>query len=412
MAIQQDHRHYSLLKKNMDKTSTSYSYSQNHQDGLELEFQLVGAVLERNRCSHGRTKYYQRLAMAHRSIRRHKLVDLYSNTQIIGSELCQLVQTEQKRRKREQVFWDLGVSAEDRQRAKVRQTDFRNRLETIGKQVLEHIAEALSRLEFAGTAIFAEMARGFFLPFNAIAVAAVARLRTLLLRLGVHMAQVMPALQADYAKAFDDQTDSCLWTTQQLQKVLELFHSKSTTLQDDAPSREERLDRTLALLGLAVPGNETAATASTDSEELISQAASDTAYPQPRQQDDEPNLNCLETLDANQRKEPPLVGKSLLDNNDADLGEQFTLDAATALDAHDDNDMVLGSTHDLPQACHDMDRNHDLVRQVASKKKSLKKKRKGVEADEKDSSRGRKEKKKAKKLGSKEDFFDQLFASR
>ncbi|GKY97384.1 hypothetical protein MPSEU_000696900 [Mayamaea pseudoterrestris] len=366
------------------------SYSKNHQDCFELEVDLVTALLERNRCSHGRTKYFQRLSMAHRCIRRYALLELYSNVQTLEAELVELKLAEQKRRKREQVFWEIALSGEDAKRADAQHVDVRNRLQTIGLQTFKHIPEIISRLEYSAKAIFAEIARGFFLPFNSVAVAAAARIRTLSLRLAIQTLQSMPTLQSNYISVCNKEL---LWTPQQLQESLAVFHAMSATFAEETPSKEAMLNRSLMQLGSDLPGLTKGDVLNTEQSSLVAIMTEEGPVAV-----DETETTVVELNSA------VLSGSSTPDD---DLGEQLALDddvLATSTDTLRSN-----GSKDQSQSRHEMDGNHELVQKVARKKKDKKRKSKVKDGKSGNTDSEARQGKKVKKTSTRGDFFDELF---
>jgi hypothetical protein len=81
----------------------------------------------------------------------------------------------------------------------------------LGTNVMKGFPECVSRLECAAQGLFAEMAQGsFFLPFCTVAVGAVARIRSLLLRLGRHaLENSLSTLQLEW-KSLLSESESAL----------------------------------------------------------------------------------------------------------------------------------------------------------------------------------------------------------
>jgi hypothetical protein len=179
-----------------------------HQEALDLELSLLHATLKRNYSSHRKTQYFRRLTMAlHCVMKRFELNTLWSDVvAILARDLPRAEQEIEQQRKREEqtkkrsdIFWELKITkeADGRQRnctlpeiAAIKDmfTSMQHRLEDISSRSVDGITQALSRLEYAASACLTEVARGFFLALVTVAVASVARIRSLLLRLQHHIA--------------------------------------------------------------------------------------------------------------------------------------------------------------------------------------------------------------------------------
>jgi len=215
-----------------DDANSHYGYGSAHHDAFELEVDVLRALLERNWRAHRRTKYYQRLSMAlrfcvavvrqprQRQRRRtgngdtessysassfpqgYSFLQLWPEASVLLGELRTRADRERKKRKRREVFWEvsLACTADDGDGGELEKERrlYRDRLREFDPSVLlERFREALSRLEYASDALFPEIARGFFLPFCTVAVAAIARIRALLLRLASELAgSALPALRS------------------------------------------------------------------------------------------------------------------------------------------------------------------------------------------------------------------------
>lgn len=135
-----------------------------HQEALELEVSIVDALLRRNRCMHQRTRYYQRLSMAHRCLQKHALLKMWVEADSLHSDLTAYQKREKIKQKRQEVFWELQPSAGAPITTATERDEFEQRLRRIFVQ-MDHFPEAMSRLKYSSEAFFTEIARGFFLPF-------------------------------------------------------------------------------------------------------------------------------------------------------------------------------------------------------------------------------------------------------
>jgi hypothetical protein len=130
-------------------------------DALKLEVSIVEALLNRNRTSHGRTIYYKRMQMVVQCIRKCTLLDF-------SERLEQHIKKGSKKDRE----WSTAGDATD-----IEQGYLKLALSTTFPQLI-------SRIEHAAKALFAEIGRSFFLPYCAVAAAALARIRVLVQRLG------------------------------------------------------------------------------------------------------------------------------------------------------------------------------------------------------------------------------------
>ena len=196
-----------------------------HQDALKLDFGVAEQLLRCNRAAHRRTKYYQRLDMACRCIRKHKILSIYEDYQTLSAQVTEAVERKQKQKKREQIFWEFkqqqdggSKSGNDEQEMQL----LKKRIEDMRKQVSSDLTETIGRLEYASQALFKEMARGFFLSFCTVAVAAIARIRVLLQNLGSQILYEWPAWEKGLIDAFGKEMDPVVVWESKSMKALQL----------------------------------------------------------------------------------------------------------------------------------------------------------------------------------------------
>ena len=218
-------------------------YTPHHQAALELEVSVLTSLLRRNACSQRRTKYYQRLDQAVRFLhRKSKILQLWDDATSLHREAKEQVEATRKRRARQKLFWELlptttdggpqdgGIDGNNNKNEGDRDNDLASRLATLVHSLTHELPEALSRLHHSAEALWKEVARGFFLPFGTVALAAVARLRILLLSLAGHVLLVwiplLPGLcrqlqqqQQQQQRLWNDSWDEAL---RDLQTFLEL----------------------------------------------------------------------------------------------------------------------------------------------------------------------------------------------
>jgi hypothetical protein len=143
-------------------------------DALKLEISIVEALLSRNRASHGRTIYYKRMQMVMQCIRKCCLLDFASRL---------------KRQMHDTAKMDQESNSGDRL----------EELEYLALTLSTTFPELVSRIEHAAKALFTEIGRGFFLPYCTVAVAALARIRILVLQMGHEGIAEMPKVGIDLA---------------------------------------------------------------------------------------------------------------------------------------------------------------------------------------------------------------------
>jgi hypothetical protein len=367
------------------------------------------ALLRRNRCSHQRCKYYQRLAMALRAIQKESFLStIEDNLQSFRDD----IQAERQRRsmkkiRRDDDFWVLSgtnqQSATDTPVAVL--SKLHDRLCAFAARVNEYFCQSISRLEYASTMLFVEIARGFFLPFCTVAVAAVARVRALLRRLCLNLTNCLLEVADDIKKNLSTLENgknvnlAPLWTPAQVSTFQEQGLWLQPSLDSDSTStkassaydrREQQCRATWNALGIPTRKRRQVNTgqASLDQEGMGSTG---------NDEDDQDDNNGR--TDSSAEPTPsPLEADVLAAKVEHDMGEavEETVESSMALDRFD----VAASSASI-----DIDQNLSLVQELQMEKKRKKSK-------EKDSKRATeksdKKKKKAKK-SKKADFFDDLF---
>jgi len=142
------------------------------------------------------------------------------------------------------------------------------RLDVLRKSIVVGLPECLSRLEFAAEPLFAEISRGYFLPFCTVAVGVISRIRTLLLRLGRYalqysrfvelekqLEQIMDSSKNRKSGVLIEQRQS-QWGpgTDVFERARNVFFStKSFGTVYHLPSKNHRVEAMLQSLGLSIP---------------------------------------------------------------------------------------------------------------------------------------------------------------
>jgi hypothetical protein len=342
-------------------TSLVYTpFTDAFQEAFELDTSVLQALLRKNQCSHGRTKYVQRLQVALRNIPNE---NVWAHYQALASDLMERQQQTIKKRKREKVFWDLKTN--DANETILIKKQWQERFDALWT-MLQQILDAVERLEYAAEAIWIEIARGFFLSLQTVSVAAVARVRVLLLRMALTIAYDLPKLQALMQDVFgkNDDTISSRYNTQDfLNKLL----SKSEPVPEKRASRSERTKLTLKSLGMSplpVAAHNGRSDGFPTHAETTSKASLESSV--------ELNSDCMSNL----------MKCNLTNAQDVDLGEVAGTSSSF--------DVAQSTKATQKIKYNEMDTNATLVCQVKAKRRKTKRD-------------------KVKKPTTKRDFFDDLF---
>jgi hypothetical protein len=390
------------------KTSSLSSWSPSLQEALELDVSVMEALLRRNRCSHQRCKYYQRLAMALRAIQKESFLSTIEDS--LQSFRDDLIAERQRRSmqkiRRDDDFWVLSgtnqqAAAPDTPVAVL--SKLHNRLCTFAARVNEYFCQSISRLEYASTMLFVEIARGFFLPFCTVAVASVARVRALLRRLCLSLTNSIIEVADDIKKNLSTLENSKnvhlgpLWTPAQvttfqtqglwLQPSLD-SDSTSTKASSAYDRREQQCRATWKALGTPTCKRRQA---------NVGQASLDQEGMGSTENDDD-NDNDRTDSSAEPIPSSRLEVDVLAADTNHDMGEAVEEGAESTL-ALDRSDVAASS------ASIDIDQNLSLVQELQMEKKRKKSKEKD---NKRATEKSTKKKKKAKK-SKQADFFDDLF---
>ncbi len=183
-----------------------------YMEALSLDANLLSLVIERNRKQHCRAAYFRRLDMLIRSMKRYRITDLNSDTdnnndirhiapslqELIGrvkenhDRMASLLERHkgiQKRRGRGKVeaeHWSLPTARDPKDKEQPEETldPFLEDLKSLHLALTDQLPEILSRIMFAGAALYKELSRGYFAPLCTVALACISRIRVLTLRLG------------------------------------------------------------------------------------------------------------------------------------------------------------------------------------------------------------------------------------
>lgn len=156
-----------------------------HLDALKLEIDLIEKIIIRNRCSHGKAKYFRLLEIAYSCLRKSNVLELYDDVTGLLTEVPEMCKSIKTKRKREEIFWEFQPSVIEKPGANENELDqLSKRLDQVANCVAHQLPLCLSRLVYASKFFFLEISRGFFLPFCVVTIGAVARTRTLIEQLG------------------------------------------------------------------------------------------------------------------------------------------------------------------------------------------------------------------------------------
>ena len=379
-----------------------------YNDALKLEVSILEALLQRNRCSHSKAKYFQRTSMALRAFYRSNVVDLSLTVETWKQTILDRKEELSKssrnsKRQRETELWDLASIQKDAAQSlshpSLLDAASTETLLSIKRIIQTSLPELLSRIECASQPLFLEISRGFFLPFCTIALAALARIRILLMRLGHHALDVVQDVQQTIlASSKDASGDNKLFLTSQAMVALRTQFTELSDQQVSTVVHQEKLVRLRQSLGF------------TDSKVSVANVKDD---PEMDQETLDTSSDTLEN--TTNRVESKDRSKRDLDSmDDADIGEAVLSSAPEEASAASSSERVerQSKSHPViaPRSLSKRKSPEPTTTRVKLKKeKKAKKKRKEEGSSdnpvEKESS-GKKEK---KKKGKKQDFFDSLF---
>ena len=240
------------------KSSTSDAIPEILLEGLALDVSILDALLKRHRCSHGRTIYFRRMSMTLNRLLRgeidsggtmrkkmvatdmvYRLNNLQKNIFAYNQEQKPKSTSRKRRHNEGEEKWDLqslhktAASATSSAPKKVIVQD----LKTLINFWTSNIPEILSRIQHASKSLFIEVSRGFFLPFCTVALSALARIRSLLMGIGVRGLTSIRAL-SDEALQVIPKSDEC-----SLRAILidtDYEHYTNLFLEDDDDESDQK----------------------------------------------------------------------------------------------------------------------------------------------------------------------------
>lgn len=351
---------------------------------LSVDFFVLESLLKRHRNSHGRTIYFRRMEMACKAFKKFQILDLNSDMESFERNF----RTRQKQEKKKEQQWTMKVSSKDSDQLKFKQ-DFSQ----IMDKFVQKLPELVSRTEHASSALFTEINRGFFLPFCTVALASLARIRSLTLKLG--------RLGLANVKEMADSVDFLSIPQDVFDATMNIFIvDDSSELKESAIKKEQR-DKILTSMGIAVPKvNEKVASLKTVAEDdKQEESINETKLPGA---DDALDIEEDERIKSSTSSHDD-IGESMeslgfILEESHELQEKASKSAAQSpIDAIDQNTALLESFK------HKQQRGGSEV--LENKKKDKKRKESSSSAGQDQKERKKKKKKKVKKG----DFFDNLF---
>lgn len=367
----------------MEQTNT---FLDTHLDALKLEIALIDKIMRRNRCSHGKTKYFRLLDMACASLRNSNVLDLYIDVTELLKEIPDKSSAFKKRRKREEIFWEFQPSKEKSKADESEVHQLYKRLEQVGNCVACQLPMCLSRFVYASKYFFLEISRGFFLPFCVVTVGAIARVRTLLEQLGRFVLhECWDKLEHSWLeflglhgleRAALDVSKIC---REELQKARSSFAvSPQSVNYNTTRSKADRVAAMLRNLGLPMQLRNSAST---------TERCNDTTQIEPDGITGEPNR--------------------VAEDDHCDRGEIVVAAMSAPLHPVASSGAHSSSTVGNGSGLGQVDRNSEILEKMKEKNKKKEKRSVSGSADASKLKKMRKEKDGKKKTG---DFFDDLFS--
>jgi hypothetical protein len=344
---------------------------------LSLDIFVLESLLKRHKNSHGRTRYFRHLAMTLQSLQTYQVVELEMELHNLSENLSTYTKTTKKKQKKGP--WELKSSRDPEQ------LSLQQEFSSLQTKLTKQLPEISSRILHASQSMYTEVTRGFFLPFCTVALGALARIFTLIHKLGrMGISQLH-----DLATS----TDFITFSSDQIEEAMGVFLAINS-----ASNKEEDVGNILlASMGFTVSSKKSYR----KREAMRVQRYSES----PIQMEDKEYGDTHDTVDASLKKQDE-------GNHDDDLGESVVEQYAAhtnEMSSSFTTEKVKPSESDSKQSA--VDRNASLLQNFKDnsikeeKKKRRPKKRRDAALGELCDPKKKKKKKKAKKT----DFFDNLF---
>ena len=178
-------------------------------NALRLDVFVLEGVVRTGQSSHGRAIYFRRIKMVLQAMKKHKVLDFPSRYCHERQQVVEMLsgrrdanQSEEqqeetqnkvlkKKRKRKEEQWTVESiqSTQQQQQQKTDKNNDNNNNSPNGLVLAEIMVETvlpdiIARIEYACTSLFWELSRGFYLSQNSVCLAALARIRALLMEMG------------------------------------------------------------------------------------------------------------------------------------------------------------------------------------------------------------------------------------
>lgn len=321
---------------------------------LSLDSLVLESLLKRHRNSHGRTLYFRRMSMVVQAMRRWQPLSLEEELHALQKERIK------KDRRGE---WSL------------KKDKHQDRVDALINKVCHGFPEILSRSLHASEALFTEVTRGFFLPFCTVALGALARICSILKRLGQ---SAISQLQ--------DMTEVTI-PLEIMQKGMETFLESSAMEKSESPN--DQYESLLAGLGIH-----------------LRKAGKKGVAEQNRTQ------HATHIRDgSDMKKQPPVATSPVAVPNAPEVEEEIDIGesvASASMWVESKSETTSTSNRQMDSV---VDQNLAVVeslKQQGTKKKSNKRKESSSSTIKSTAEKATKKKKKKKK-SKKGDFFDSLF---
>jgi hypothetical protein len=364
---------------------------------LSLEMFIMERLLERHRYSHGRAIYFRRISMIVQAARKHNLLQIGVHFQSLEHTTLEYCQRRKRKRNAEDP-WDIqGRILTDEQRA------IHEQFETVQSLLTDGFQELLSRIDHASTMLFLEVSRGFFLPFCTVALATLARTRTLLLRIGrIGLSKLQMLVSAEeslrnFLSMAKIHVETCM--TRYLKEDQEPLMKG---IENGRITTEERRASLVQSIGFTVAKKQSNSD-ELQAKELYTEMDNGTVVEFESNIPDDRTGAAVESVDI-----PP--SKSFTDDND--IGE--SVDFSPSIDVTSSDVQSKVSASEACRVADPMDRNLEILETLKRDVQRESSHRKGMASSEKPPKKRKHEKKEKskKKKKSSGDFFDSLFNGR
>lgn len=281
----------------------------------------------------------------------------------------------QKQQKKKEQQWTMKAIKDENQ------VKLEQQFSQILDKLVLHFPELISRMEHAGSALLIEINRGFFLPFCTVALASLARIRTLILKLG--------RLGLAKLKELSDSVNFLSISQELFVTIMDLFLESSSEIDQRRVKKEEET-KLLASMGIHLPKSHqkhsNPQTVNNDGEQAINETIAD-------------SLKEVDTIKEKGNEDFSMT-LDVLDDIGESMGSTGFVEKSNKMQGN-------ASKH---KSMDHIDRNTAILesyRQLGSEatEKKVKKRKESSPAKNDQKERKKKKKKKSKKG----DFFDSLF---